>query len=143
MRDLGGRPHWAKNFECEGAYIEAKYGDQLMQWRKIRQDVDPEGMFLGDWHRRYLLGRDEWKVLPLEEVEVERVKLWQGGVSVRGRIIEEYPLTSNDSESNFSGSDDSGGSGLERQLDGSGTLSQESFDFLRASEIGGIGGNRE
>lgn len=131
MRDLGGRPHWAKNFECDGEYIEEKYGEQLMEWRKIRQNVDPQGMFLGDWHRRYLLGREEWRVLPLEEVEVERVKLRTGGMSVRGRIIEESSPTANDSDSNFSGSD------------GSGNLSQESFDHLRASEISRTSKNKE
>lgn len=114
MRDLGGRPHWAKNFECSGEYVEEMYGDQLLQWRKIREDVDPEGMFAGDWHRRYLLG--DAPRLPLEEVEVERTKLWKGGVLVRGKILGEE-------KSNVSAAS-----------------SQDSFDHLRASEIGG---NRE
>jgi len=68
-------------------------------------------MFVGDWHRRYLLG--DGPRLPLEEVEVERIKLWKGGVRIVGKILGEE-------KSNFSG-----------------TSSHDSFDHLRASEIGG------
>ncbi|EOO03079.1 putative d-arabinono- -lactone oxidase protein [Phaeoacremonium minimum UCRPA7] len=69
MRDLGGKPHWAKNFDANTGEIEALYGDDLTRWRQVRDKSDPEGMFVGSWHRRFVLGGAP---LPLEEVEVER-----------------------------------------------------------------------
>jgi D-arabinono-1,4-lactone oxidase len=82
MRELGGRPHWAKNFDANGKDIEEMYGNKLLEWRKIRNDADPEGMFVGEWHRRYILG--EGRKLALEEVEVGRKKIRGGGVLVMG-----------------------------------------------------------
>ncbi|CAI4211201.1 unnamed protein product [Parascedosporium putredinis] len=64
MRDLGGRPHWAKNFLSDTAAIETMYGDNLTRWRKVRDEVDPEGLFVGPWHREKVL---RGPVLPLEE----------------------------------------------------------------------------
>ncbi|RYP02878.1 hypothetical protein DL764_005534 [Monosporascus ibericus] len=82
MRDLGGRPHWAKNFETDGKVIEGMYGSNLEEWREVRQGVDPEGMFVGAWHRRHVLG--DGPILPLEEVEAGRRKAFSGGVWVEG-----------------------------------------------------------
>ncbi|PKS09552.1 hypothetical protein jhhlp_004169 [Lomentospora prolificans] len=64
MRDLGGRPHWAKNFLSDTSAIEEMYGDNLTRWRKVRDEVDPEGMFVGPWHREKIL---RGPFLPLEE----------------------------------------------------------------------------
>ncbi|KAG0651766.1 hypothetical protein D0Z07_1687 [Hyphodiscus hymeniophilus] len=108
MKDLGGRPHWAKNFECSGKEIEGMYGENLTQWRDIRNQHDPEGMFLGEWHRRLIMG--DGPKLALEEVEVGRRKLWKGGVQVTGVV------------------DGEGEPAL------SGYSSEESFDHMRASE---------
>ena len=59
MKELGGRPHWAKNFlTVTHDDIARMYGDELVDWVRVRNAVDPEGMFVGDWHRRYLLGGD-------------------------------------------------------------------------------------
>lgn len=57
MRDLGGRPHWAKNFTtlASAQDIREMYGDDMNQWLKVRQKVDPDGLFVGEWHRRNLL----------------------------------------------------------------------------------------
>jgi D-arabinono-1,4-lactone oxidase len=114
MRDLGGKPHWAKNFEASTEEIEGMYGSQLTEWRRVRGQADPEGMFVGEWHRKYVLG--EGKRLPLEEVEVGRRKLWKGGMMVLGRVEEDLEVEKRDLE------------GL------SGHSSEESFDLLRASE---------
>lgn len=55
MKDLGGRPHWAKNFGfLTRQEVQAMY-PELDQWQRIRNEVDPDGMFVGDWHRRLLL----------------------------------------------------------------------------------------
>jgi D-arabinono-1,4-lactone oxidase len=110
MKELGGRPHWAKNFDTTGQDIEEMYGDKLIEWRKIRSEADPEGMFVGEWHRRYIMG--DGPRLALEEAEVERKKLWSGGVKVTGAVV-------------------GGKEGGLNEDHGS----EESFDFLRNSEI--------
>ncbi|APA12047.1 hypothetical protein SS1G_14188 [Sclerotinia sclerotiorum 1980 UF-70] len=107
MRELGGKPHWAKNFETTGSDIEEMYGDNLKEWRNIRNNADPEGMFVGEWHRRFIMGQGP--KLALEEVEVGRKKLRKGGVLVEGIV---------------------GGF-----KDEEGSESGESFDMLRASEM--------
>ncbi|GKT62624.1 D-arabinono-1,4-lactone oxidase [Colletotrichum tofieldiae] len=85
MRDLGGKPHWAKNFvESEG--IEAFYGNDLQEWRSVRDEADPEGMFVGQWHREKVLGKGPR--LALEEVEVERAAARGGGLRVAGVVGE-------------------------------------------------------
>ncbi|ETN41860.1 uncharacterized protein HMPREF1541_03799 [Cyphellophora europaea CBS 101466] len=56
MRDLGGRPHWAKNFEWTSKQeIADMYGDDMQAWLKVRADVDPDGLFVGEWQRRTLM----------------------------------------------------------------------------------------
>jgi D-arabinono-1,4-lactone oxidase len=111
MKDLGGRPHWAKNFECTGKEISEMYGKTLRDWREVRDEHDPEGMFVGEWHRRYIMG--DGPRLALEEVEVGRRRLWKGGVKVTCVVEAE-------------GKD-------EGALSVNG--SEESFDHLRASEV--------
>jgi D-arabinono-1,4-lactone oxidase len=55
MRDLGGRPHWAKNFtEDSSKAIPRMYGEEMREWLKIRNESDPDEMFVGEWHRRNL-----------------------------------------------------------------------------------------
>ncbi|GJC97465.1 sugar 1,4-lactone oxidase [Colletotrichum higginsianum] len=72
MRDLGGRPHWAKDFVVSGGMVEALYGEDFARWRSVRDEADPEGMFIGPWHREKVLG--EGPRPALEEVEVERAR---------------------------------------------------------------------
>ncbi|KAJ2906034.1 putative D-arabinono-1,4-lactone oxidase [Zalerion maritima] len=89
MRDLGGKPHWAKNFETTGEEIGQLFrrddarDEGLGRWRTIRNDVDPKGMFVGPWHRRTVL---DGPPLDLEEVEVAREKGPQGGLLVIGTV---------------------------------------------------------
>ncbi len=99
MRELGGKPHWAKNFETTGKEIEEMYRNDILSWRRVRDEADPEGMFTGPWHRRYLLGDDQPRC-EMEEVESQRVPLPTGGVEIFGElsmnsypaeIMEEYP----------------------------------------------------
>lgn len=55
MRDLGARPHWAKSFRSmDSSDFSRLYGDDMDQWMKIQREVDPDGMFLGEWHFRNL-----------------------------------------------------------------------------------------
>lgn len=84
MRDMGGRPHWAKNFDARRPDIEAMYGKRLDEFRRVRQQVDPDGMFVGPWHRQRIMpGDDE---LALEEVELAREEAPGGGLRIFGRV---------------------------------------------------------
>ena len=78
MKELGGRPHWAKNFSTVShADFEEMYGEKLQQWRSVRSEVDPEGLFAGDWHRRNLL--EDGNALTCEEREAYRIEALDGG----------------------------------------------------------------
>jgi D-arabinono-1,4-lactone oxidase len=69
MRELGGRPHWAKNFvTVDRDALQQMYGADLTEFRRIRQEIDPDGMFVGPWHRKMLLPPpEELPLMPLEE----------------------------------------------------------------------------
>ncbi|KAK4219087.1 D-arabinono-1,4-lactone oxidase-domain-containing protein [Rhypophila decipiens] len=94
MRDLGGKPHWAKSFTVSQNEFSEWYGEDFTQWRKVRDSLDPSGMFVGPWHRRYLLGGTDSmpgetdaseKLLSLEEVGfIGEPETKGGGVRVRG-----------------------------------------------------------
>jgi D-arabinono-1,4-lactone oxidase len=81
MKEYGGRPHWAKNFkDVDHAYLSSVYGEDLDDFLSVRDEVDPEGMFVGAWHRRTILpSRSEYPLLPLEEKEVLRRQRKTGG----------------------------------------------------------------
>lgn len=120
MKDLGGRPHWAKNFEATGDELKEMYGENLDEYKRIRNDADPEGMFVGSWHRRYLFVNDP--KFALEEVEIGREKVRSGGgVEVFGRIM----AVGKRSELDEKGKD----AALSRP-----TSSQSSFDLLHGGE---------
>jgi D-arabinono-1,4-lactone oxidase len=77
MKNMGAKPHWAKNFtNVTKSDIAGMYGSNLEAYLKVRNNVDPDGMFVGEWHRRYILPDDEH--LPLEEVEKARIAKVQG-----------------------------------------------------------------
>jgi D-arabinono-1,4-lactone oxidase len=83
MRDMGAKPHWAKNFRTLGpSELGNAYGEDMDSWLKVRQEVDPDGMFLGEWHLRNLpLSRaPDSDELPLLEREQERRKMNMSGV---------------------------------------------------------------
>lgn len=84
MKELGGKPHWAKNFETYRPGIEAFYGKNLETFRKVRDESDPEGMFVGQWHRDRILA--EGPKLELEEVEKSSKKSRKLGVTTHGTV---------------------------------------------------------
>jgi len=83
MRELGGKPHWAKSFTVSQKEFATWYGEDFAKWREIRDSSDPQGMFVGPWHRRYLLGDSE--TLPLEEKGFKCEPASDGGVKVVGK----------------------------------------------------------
>ncbi|MCJ1475502.1 D-arabinono-1,4-lactone oxidase [Lambiella insularis] len=101
MKEMGGRPHWAKNFyQVPHDYFACMY-PELGSWLDVRDEVDPEGMFLGAWHRRYLLPQTHAPaVMAQEEIEVRREVAKHGGVNWFGEVPERS-LSPQHSEESF------------------------------------------
>ena len=105
MQDLGGKPHWAKNFLTVGRKeLERMYDRDLADWRRVRREVDPEGVFAGEWLRRNVLEDDERG--RCEEMEVLRRKRRSQGTEWIGRQAFEVDAnllrpSSTSSESSF------------------------------------------
>ncbi|GAM84895.1 hypothetical protein ANO11243_028970 [Dothideomycetidae sp. 11243] len=87
MREYNGRPHWAKNFtEASGQkYLATQYGSDLDRWLEVRDEADPDGIFIGSWHRRNVLPADR-RSYRCEEREVRGVPAQDGGKSYVGEI---------------------------------------------------------
>jgi D-arabinono-1,4-lactone oxidase len=117
MKEYNGRPHWAKNFQSvDNAYLSKVYGDDLDKYNRVRNEVDPEGMFLGAWHRRTILPpKVSFPLLPLEEKEVIRRDRRTGGVDWIGEQARW-----------FDGSADI--------FEKAGSESGESFDYMAGAE---------
>lgn len=119
MRELGGKPHWAKNFTwVKGSDVVKMYGEDLKKWRRVRAEVDPEGVFVGDWVRRNLLDdgtqeRAEVDGLKCEETELRKRRRRTQGTEWVGRQV--FEVTA----------------GLVKR---STTSSEESFDHLAGAE---------
>lgn len=99
MKELGGRPHWAKNFSTVTREDLRNMYPELSEYLRIRNEVDPEGMFVGDWHRRLLL--DEDVTLQLEERKVKTKKAWGGGVEWFGEVGGGRQMSPHGSEESF------------------------------------------
>ncbi|KAI9932105.1 hypothetical protein ASPWEDRAFT_109863 [Aspergillus wentii DTO 134E9] len=136
MRDMGARPHWAKNFTSGGQELREMYGEDLDEWLKVRQEVDVDGMFLGEWHHRNLpLTPNN---LPLLEREQDRHKAGFSGAGdgmewvgdKRWQIVSErhVPSLSSIAKEEFESQE---GSSLSPPTT---AASEESFDLLAAGE---------
>lgn len=86
MKELGGRPHWAKNFKDVTAEDIKQMYPELSEWKRVRADADPEGMFLGSWHRRLLFSQDEQHQLTLAEQEIMTYSKSGSGIVWYGEI---------------------------------------------------------
>lgn len=101
MKEMGGRPHWAKNFSSVTREELHAWYPEMGDWVRIRNEVDPEGMFVGDWQRRYLLPQDDGNsLLPLEEKLAETKAAVGGGISWTGCIPSEK-MSPHGSEDSF------------------------------------------
>jgi len=111
MKDMGARPHWAKNFAFTAREdFEDMYGEDLQSWRRVRREVDPDGVFVGDWLRRNVLeapGKGG-ELLSCEEMELGfRKRDTGGGVDWYGRQASEVlqsggrPRSAGSSEDSF------------------------------------------
>ena len=85
MKNMGGRPHWAKNFSTVTREDFHRMYPDMTRWLKIRNDHDPNGMFLGDWHQRHLIPADKLCTeMPLAERINDTRIAKEGGVNWAG-----------------------------------------------------------
>lgn len=145
MRELDGRPHWAKNFseKLGPADFQEMYGSDLEEWLHVRNEADPDGMFLGEWHRRTLLSSQQpgpgRSVFPLAERQQERRKFGKFGTGDGVEWIGDRSWT--DIKAYLDKSDD------EPEKSGvastpsppATTTSEESFDYLARGEASIMG----
>ncbi|KAF2274768.1 uncharacterized protein EI97DRAFT_502584 [Westerdykella ornata] len=120
MKEYNGRPHWAKNFQSvDHAYLSSVYGSDLDDYLRVRNEVDPEGMFLGAWHRRTILPpRAEMPVFPLEEKEIVRRERSSGGTDWVGEQARWWD----------------GGADVFMKTNTARSESEESFDLMAGAE---------
>jgi histone H3/H4 len=59
MKDLGGKPHWAKNFVTPTPSEFWNMYPDLEKWVKLRDQVDPSGVFVTEWLKRCILNGEE------------------------------------------------------------------------------------
>ncbi|KAK2747812.1 D-arabinono-1,4-lactone oxidase [Myotisia sp. PD_48] len=138
MRDLGGKPHWAKNFsETVGCQeLHGMYGTDMDEWIRVRNEADPNGMFLGAWHRRNLLlpadTEDHNPTLPLEERFKAQRKIGVSGAGDGLEYIGEIPAVTLDAKTrNEIDTDPDEWTGLTQSP---AARSEESFDYLATLE---------
>ena len=51
LLSLGGKPHWGKTFNTQTNFRRL-YGENMQKFNAIREQMDPNGMFLNDFTRR-------------------------------------------------------------------------------------------
>jgi D-arabinono-1,4-lactone oxidase len=151
MKDLGGRPHWAKNFTSDVNHkdFQDMYGEDLSSFNSVRTEHDPEGMFIGEFHRRTILppapstthplasSTSDSAYLALEEGEVSRKPYPKGGILWSGarKTPNDLHITSDEKEA---GRRKSGSKSFESRSSSPRTpttsTSNESFDVLAKGE---------
>jgi len=86
MKELGGKPHWAKNFTHVTQHdMQRMYGEDLAAYLRVRNESDPDGVFVGAWHRRYILPAGQ-PAFACEEQEFARTKAANGGTNWFGDL---------------------------------------------------------
>lgn len=131
MQDMGAKPHYAKNFVyVSSEYLKEKLGDGLEQWLKVRNEADPDGMFLGEWHRRNLGASLGSARFALEEREIARSKARDGGQFWVGEVASGAGVseTFNQSPLVLTEREGKGSPGA--------SSSASSFDFMHGAEAG-------
>lgn len=69
MKELGGKPHWAKNWITVDKEDLFKMYPDLGRWVAIRKSVDSIGMFASEWLETTLLPEEEEGLLSEKEEE--------------------------------------------------------------------------
>lgn len=56
MKELGGKPHWAKNHVTVGKKEIWGMYPEIQKWVDARDKLDPERVFVNGWLEREVLG---------------------------------------------------------------------------------------
>ena len=128
------------------------YGEDMSAFMKVRDESDPEGMFLGEWHRRTLplnmegtgRGLPGKGGLSLMEEEVRRSKKGLGwgfgdGLLWEGRRVGGAQADDDDAEF----SNDDANAGDDTPSPPATTTSEESFDYMAKGEASVYAEKRE
>jgi D-arabinono-1,4-lactone oxidase len=143
MREMGAKPHWAKNFSAHttSQYLEQTYGGDMSDFMKVRDESDPEGMFLGEWHQRNLPLHGisgEKAGFSLREEEVKRTRKGLGWGFGDGVLWQGRQATSVDGEHNpedfFQQAGEGAKDGEDTPSPPATTTSEESFDYMAKGE---------
>ncbi|KAI5783627.1 D-arabinono-1,4-lactone oxidase-domain-containing protein [Geopyxis carbonaria] len=67
MKDLGGKPHWAKNFITPTRKDIWDMYPKMASWVKLREQLDPSHVFASEWLKRTLIGGPEAEKAIAEE----------------------------------------------------------------------------
>jgi D-arabinono-1,4-lactone oxidase len=59
MKEMGGKPHWAKNFVSVTPSELFEMYPEMSKWVKMRNQVDPDGVFVTKWLQRHILDAEE------------------------------------------------------------------------------------
>lgn len=133
MREMGGRPHWAKNFlYTDSEYLSTAYAGDMQKFLQIRDESDPDGMFLGHWHMQNLPLGDTEK--PFMEDEVSKRKMgigWGDAVLWEGAVRDFQGLEEGESGVRFVNAD---GDETPTTMSMTSRTSEESFDMLAKGE---------
>lgn len=143
MRELGAKPHWAKNFAyTDREYIEEAYGPAMKDFMRVRNESDPDGMWLGEWHIRNLpidegMASEDGPRKSMIEGEVRRKPMglgWGDGLLWEGaRIFDGDESVYTDEEFEDDGKDVKGGSSTST-FEMTSRASEESFDLMAKGE---------
>ncbi|PKX93832.1 D-arabinono-1,4-lactone oxidase [Aspergillus novofumigatus IBT 16806] len=144
MRELGAKPHWAKNFKTGRQELHELYGKDMDEWLKVRKEVDPDGLFLGEWHHRHLpLSGDEKETesasstaFPLSEREQlrRRVDIRGAGDGLEWIGDKRWQATSGRSAAALSSLEEKSLHDVSGYSPPMTATSEESFDLLAAGE---------
>lgn len=104
MRNLGGRPHWAKNFlYTDREHISTMYGADLTHFMAVRNDSDPDGMFLGQWHLQHLPLLPDSALCCEEEITRRKMGLGWGDAVLWEGMVRRLPGLDDDDIGDESG----------------------------------------
>lgn len=144
MQELGGRPHWAKNFAyTTSGQIDAMYGADMRDFMKVRDESDPEGMFLGEWHKRTLPlslpvgdGKGGFPLLEEEASQTKRGVGWGFGDGVlwKGKPMGVAAATKEEEDGDGIRHGAPKGETDETPSPPATTTSEESFDYMAKGE---------
>jgi D-arabinono-1,4-lactone oxidase len=144
MRELGAKPHWAKNFKTGRQELHELYGKDMDDWLRVRKEVDPDGLFLGEWHHRHLpLSGDEKETesasstaFPLSEREQlrRRVDIRGAGDGLEWIGDKRWQATSGRSAAALSSLEEKNLEDVSGSSPPMTATSEESFDLLAAGE---------